>query len=312
MPSTATRTDSGGVQSSGTNEIGVYYDSSSGSVYVAPVGNDNAIITAPNNCDSFFSVTECPGINGATSLTLDNFDTSNVTDMSGMFFNTSFTSLDLTGFDTSNVTTMNQMFTACFSLNTLNLSSFNTSKVINIGSMFQECSSLKTIYASDAFTTDSVLTHSNAFSSCSSLVGGNGTKYNSSITNKTYARIDKTGSPGYFTGATSTANVLDVTSLDGSTDAGINADTQDVSSVTVDSVTGTDASTDGSDVTESTDVTTDTTTDTTTGITSDTNASSVNTDGTSSDTTTSSETKEDVSKSDVTQVTSTSTGDSGE
>ena len=39
------------------------------------------------------------------------------------------------------------------------------------------------------------------FTNCGSLVGGAGTTYNSSITDKTYARIDDpdNGKPGYFT-----------------------------------------------------------------------------------------------------------------
>lgn len=40
------------------------------------------------------------------------------------------------------------------------------------------------------------------FSGCDSLVGGNGTAYSSSYTSKTYARIDKSGAPGYLTGKT--------------------------------------------------------------------------------------------------------------
>ena len=39
------------------------------------------------------------------------------------------------------------------------------------------------------------------FANCTNLKGGNGTTYNSSKTDKTYARIDGgTSSPGYFTG----------------------------------------------------------------------------------------------------------------
>jgi len=37
------------------------------------------------------------------------------------------------------------------------------------------------------------------FNGCTSLVGGNGTTYNSSHTDATYARIDRAGTPGYFT-----------------------------------------------------------------------------------------------------------------
>ena len=37
------------------------------------------------------------------------------------------------------------------------------------------------------------------FYNCTSLVGGAGTTYNSSYTDKTYARIDSSSTPGYFT-----------------------------------------------------------------------------------------------------------------
>jgi hypothetical protein len=37
------------------------------------------------------------------------------------------------------------------------------------------------------------------FSNCLALVGGNGTPYDSTHTDKTYARIDRPGTPGYFT-----------------------------------------------------------------------------------------------------------------
>ncbi len=37
------------------------------------------------------------------------------------------------------------------------------------------------------------------FDGCSALVGGNGTTFDSSKVDKTYARDDRDGSPGYFT-----------------------------------------------------------------------------------------------------------------
>ena len=57
------------------------------------------------------------GYSGLTSLDLSGWDTSNVTDMGGMFEKCSnLTSLDLSGWDTSNVTDMTDMFTDCTSL----------------------------------------------------------------------------------------------------------------------------------------------------------------------------------------------------
>jgi hypothetical protein len=37
------------------------------------------------------------------------------------------------------------------------------------------------------------------FANCTALVGGNGTVYNSSYKDKTYACIDSEDTPGYFT-----------------------------------------------------------------------------------------------------------------
>ena len=135
-----------------------------------------------------------------TSLDVSNFDTSNVTDMESMFEAcSSLASLDVSNFDTSNVTNMGWMFRDCSSLTSLDVSKFDTSKVTDMVGMFSGCSKLKTIYTSNKFDTSKVSNSSNMFSSCTSLVGGNGTTYNSSYNDKTYARIDSSSTPGYFT-----------------------------------------------------------------------------------------------------------------
>ena len=136
---------------------------------------------------------------GLTSLDLSSFNTSNVTNMSVMFtFCASLTSLDLSNFDTSKVTDMESMFEDCISLTNLDLSNFDTSKVTNMRKMFRECSNLTTIKVS-TFDTSSVTDSIDMFKESSKLVGGNGTTYNSSYIDATYARIDAEGTPGYFT-----------------------------------------------------------------------------------------------------------------
>ena len=66
--------------------------------------------------------------------------------------------------------------------------------------MFYNFTNLKTIYVSNKFNTDKVTDSTNMFSGCTNLVGGAGTKYNSSYVDKKYARIDGgTSNPGYFT-----------------------------------------------------------------------------------------------------------------
>ena len=135
----------------------------------------------------------------ATTLDLSNFNTSKVTDMSSMFYISQATTLDLSSFDTSNVTDMSNMFNGS-NAKLLDLSSFDTSKVTDMSNMFADSVNLKTIYSSNKFNTDTVTDSTSMFNSCRSLVGGLGTKYDSTKVDKTYARIDGgTSNPGYFT-----------------------------------------------------------------------------------------------------------------
>ena len=89
--------------------------------------------------------------------------------MEYMFRNcSSLTSLDLNNFNTSNVTNMNSMFFSCSSLTSLDLSSFNTSKVTNINYMFCDCSSLTSLDLR-GFSVLTTSQGSHTFSSCTSL-----------------------------------------------------------------------------------------------------------------------------------------------
>ena len=128
-------------------------------------------------------------------------NTSEVTYMAYMFSNCSgLTGIDLSHFNTSRVTTMRTMFGSCQALESLDLSHFNTSQVTNMEYMFYSCANLRTIFADSGWSTAAVTYSSNMFSGCTSLVGGKGTTYSSSHTNKAYAHIDGGPSnPGYFT-----------------------------------------------------------------------------------------------------------------
>ena len=135
----------------------------------------------------------------ATTLDLSSFDTSSVTNMSYMFFSSKATTLDVSNFDTSKVTNMRSMFSGS-QATTLDVSNFDTSKVTDMSKMFYDSTKLKTIYASNKFNTDAVTSSIEMFTHSTHLVGGSGTTYNSSYTDKTYARIDGgTTNPGYFT-----------------------------------------------------------------------------------------------------------------
>ena len=142
------------------------------------------------------------GCSGLTSLDLSNFNTSEVTDMNMMFSGCNgLTSLDLSNFNTSKVRDMSYMFETCMTLTSLDLSNFNTSKVTDMSSMFSDCMELVTIYVnSSKWSTVNVTRYDNMFRYCTKLVGGAGTIYNSSKTDKTYARVDGgTANPGYLT-----------------------------------------------------------------------------------------------------------------
>ena len=99
----------------------------------------------------------------------DAFDTSNVTDMSGMFYwCESLTTLDVSGFDTSNVTDMGEMFSGCESLTSLDVNGFNTSDVTDMHGMFEYCESLTTLDVS-GFNTSKVTDMQMMFQDCISL-----------------------------------------------------------------------------------------------------------------------------------------------
>ena len=96
----------------------------------------------------------------------DNFNTSNVTNMSYMFYNcNSLTNLNLSSFNTANVTDMSMMFVACNSLTSLNLSNFNTSTVTDMSDMFWGCGSLTSLDLSN-FNTSNVTDMSGMFRYC--------------------------------------------------------------------------------------------------------------------------------------------------
>ena len=87
--------------------------------------------------------------NRLESLNVSNFNTSKVTDMSGMFHGIKPTELDLSSFDTSKVTDMSEMFGWCTNIVSLDLSHFNTSQVTDMSGMFGWCLNLKSLNISN-------------------------------------------------------------------------------------------------------------------------------------------------------------------
>lgn len=132
--------------------------------------------------------------------TLRFLNTSAVTNMREMFYgNTKLTTIDVSGFDTRNVTDMTAMFKNCTKITSLDVVSFDISNVTDMTEMFYGCTALKTIYSNTDWNTGTYKTSNNMFLNCTSLVGGNGTAYNSTYTTVTYAHPDVADTPGYFT-----------------------------------------------------------------------------------------------------------------
>ena len=131
------------------------------------------------------------------TIDVSNFNTGKVKDMSHLFLNSNIATIDVSNWDTSNVTNMAGMFGGTRAT-ILDVSNFDTSKVTNMFNMFARTRAT-TIYASDKFTTDNVTESTDMFNNATNLIGGNGTKYDSSHRDKEYARIDTTENPGYFT-----------------------------------------------------------------------------------------------------------------
>ena len=118
--------------------------------------------------------------------TMWNYITNNNTDYSYLFHNYNGTTLDVSNLDTSNVTNMSYMFYGCESLTQLDVSNWNTSKVTSMQSMFQNCKSLTTLDVSN-FDTSNVTTMSNMFSYCNNLTQLDVSNWNTSnVTNMSY------------------------------------------------------------------------------------------------------------------------------
>ena len=124
------------------------------------------------------------GVSLLKSLDVSNFNTRNVTNMSSMFSQcNSLTSLDVSNFDTSNVTDMSYMFNDCRLLTSLDLSGFDTSKVTDMNNMFRYCEKLTSLDLT-SFDTSSVINMSDMFVLCGRLTSLNISNFNTSnVTN---------------------------------------------------------------------------------------------------------------------------------
>ena len=120
------------------------------------------------------------GMSNLTTLNVSHFDTSKVTDMGLMFYGMrDLSALNLSSFNTSQVTDMHNMFYGTSNLTTLNVSHFDTSKVTDMGLMFYGMSNLTTLDLSN-FDTSKVTNMGNMFSSMTNLTSLNLSSFNTS------------------------------------------------------------------------------------------------------------------------------------
>ena len=180
-------------------------------------------IIAPNLKDTRYAFA---GLKEVTSIDLDNFDTSSVENMEGMFsfndtdfmkdqhikisLNTSnvknmsklfhyvyVSYLDVSDFDVSKVTNFSNTFGYTW-LYELDLTGWNTISATDMTSMFEDSNWLQKIYASDSFVTTNVVASDNIFYSLpeAHYRGGAGSYIQNNIR---YAHIDGgTTNPGAF------------------------------------------------------------------------------------------------------------------
>ena len=147
------------------------------------------------------------GCNSLTNLDLSNWNTENLKSVVNMFqycFN--LVSVKLDNLKTDKITNMQGMFNSCRSLTEIDLSDFDTKNVTNMTFMFMLCTNLKTIYVKEydstnntGWTTSAVTNSTNMFLNCGNIIGGNGTKFDTTYKDAIYARIDTAGTPGYLT-----------------------------------------------------------------------------------------------------------------
>ena len=103
------------------------------------------------------------------TIDVGSLDTHNVTDMGGMFsFDSELKDINCENWVTDNVTDMGDMFEGCNSLTKLDLNNWNTSNVTNMGFMFEACDNLVSLEV-DSWKTSKVTDMGWMFDRCKSL-----------------------------------------------------------------------------------------------------------------------------------------------
>ena len=178
-------------------------------------------IDTSNVTNMGYMFSDCDSI---TSLDLRHLNTSKVTNMHYMFrLMDNLEEIDLSGWGNNNLSDTYGMFDSDNKLKTIIMNNFNfgtstnglfryvgnvkeiylnnaiTNNVTDMQGMFANCPNLKTIYVSNTWNTSNVTNSYNVFFNCTSLVGGNGTRYDNTKIGINMAVIDTPSTPGYLT-----------------------------------------------------------------------------------------------------------------
>ncbi len=180
----------------------IYKSSRSGAKYALSTGSYTPEWVTPNNQENvtrvvfdssfacarpkscygwFFNFSNLTDISG-----LEHLNTSEVTDMHGMFaYCSRIQLLNVGNFDTGKVTDMEEMFEGCSSLLSLDVSLFNTANVTSMYAMFEGCATLGSLDVS-GFNTEKVTNMDNMFSGCRRLTNLDLSGFDTSKTNTVY------------------------------------------------------------------------------------------------------------------------------
>ena len=152
-----------------------YIDKDNNNLYEVSIGGENGMVKANTIGSGMFAY-----LDNVDTLDLTGLDTSNMTSMSYMFYNSkSLKNIDVSGFDTSKVISMYEMFRGCSSLANIDVSSFNTGAVTDMQRMFCNCFLLINLNLSN-FDTSKVVNMYEMFFGCNSLTNLDITNFNTS------------------------------------------------------------------------------------------------------------------------------------
>ena len=133
----------------------------------------NGIYTVEIHSSEDFSKCIFGGISSILSIEYLKI-TSNVTDMTDMFYNcTSLKQINTTEWDTSNVIKMRNTFQKCTSLTSLDVSLFDVSNVTHMDYMFDNCTLLTSVGDLSKWSANNLINTSSMFSYCDRLTSIN-------------------------------------------------------------------------------------------------------------------------------------------